>query len=116
MNCISAVYFVQYLKMTFYISGAYLILVFLLECKEIVYKKSSGDIKALFLYATLFYIAQLLCMQLLAKLTHSKAILQHTLDCARVFPNLLFLLVVVSVAVAKVVKMVNGKDGNNSLL
>jgi hypothetical protein len=101
LNIVSAAFFTQYLKIVFYISYIYVSLIFIIENKNVVYKHKKYDIKSLFLYSSFFYVIQLICIDIIFKITESKLIEYQTLNYAKILPVLLFLLVIINTITTK---------------
>lgn len=101
LNIVSAAFFTQYLKIVFYISYIYVSLIFIIENKNVVYKHKKYDIKSLFLYSSFFYVIQLICMDIIFKITESKLIEYQTLNYAKILPVLIFLLVIITTITTK---------------
>lgn len=101
LNIVSAAFFTQYLKIVFYISYIYVSLIFIIENKNVVYKHKKYDIKSLFLYSSFFYVIQLICMDIIFKITESKIIEYQTLNYAKILPVLIFLLVIITTITTK---------------
>ena len=93
INFITAISANKYLKPSFYIFDAYLILLFASELKGATRARRKADIKALFLYSSLMYIIELLGMELIVKMNKSIFVEQSTLSHAKITPILLFVLV-----------------------
>ena len=101
LNIVSAAFFTQYLKIVFYISYIYVSLIFIIENKNVFYKHKKYDIKSLFLYSSFFYVIQLICIDIIFKITESKLIEYQTLNYAKILPVLLFLLVIINTITTK---------------
>lgn len=101
LNIVSAAFFTQYLKIVFYISYIYVSLIFIIENKNVVYKHKKYDIKSLFLYSSFFYVIQLICMDIIFKITESKLIEYQTLNYAKILPVLIFILVIITTITTK---------------
>ncbi len=103
MQYLSAVLSIQFIKMCFLISDAYLLLIFIGECKKTISTKKPSDVRALFIYSSAFYIMQLIGMDIISRISDSEVIVYYTLNHSKVFPVLLFLLVVVTTIVNKMI-------------